>query len=71
VSPLPKELSLFAAWLGYIQSAITPVMIYLLSDRVNKVVNDLFSPCVNVCRRTKSDDELRKSTYSIEVKNQT
>ncbi len=47
---------------------MTPIMIYLLSDRVNKLVNDLFSPCIYICKRTKSENELQKSTYSIEVK---
>jgi len=66
---LPREVFLLSAWLGYSQSVITPVMIYLLSDRVYKMLNDLVMQFVAFCCPTKSGDDVndRKCTNSIEV----
>ena len=43
-----KSVSLGTLWLGYMETAITPVLIYLLSTFVNKIVNQICS-CICPC----------------------
>ena len=53
-SIIAPYIALCTLWLGYIETAVTPILIYLLSTFVNKVVNqvcnDIF-PCFNYQRR--------------------
>jgi hypothetical protein len=65
---IPPHISLLFAWLGYAQSALTPILIYLLSDRVHKLINDLVTHFVDLCRNPAmmEGSENKKSTHSIE-----
>ena len=42
-----EAIALFSVWLGYIETAITPLLIYLLSTFVSKVINQIFKDICN------------------------
>lgn len=57
---VPLAIHLFSGWLGFIEIAITPVLIYVLSKFVNKVINQAAREICCHCRSkpTKSSSPL-------------
>ena len=49
---LHESIALCTLWLGYIETAITPILIYLLSSFVNKVIKQI---CTDICCSHKSN----------------
>ena len=47
-----EAVSLCILWLGYIETAITPILVYLLSRFVHKIINQI---CIDICPCNNND----------------
>ena len=65
---LPREAFLLSVWLGYSQSVISPFLIYLVSDWVHEELNKIVALFIKLCTGEPKANNLKLSTYSIEVR---